>query len=310
MATAWRKVFRVLVLTLFFFLPQSRKVALERRLRGRDDQKQLNSADYVIVSYGKSGRTWLRVMLSRFYQVRCGIPERVLLSADNFHRRDAAVPRVFFTHDNYLKDHTGNRDDKRDYYAKKVVLLVRNPADTAVSQFFQWKYRMRTGKKSLNDYPDHGSDISLFDFVAKHEAGLKKIIDFMNLWAEEKPRIKDLLVVRYEDMRARPEETLAGIVAFLGTPGTPEEVQQAVEYASFENMRRLEERRVFWLAGGRMVPKDRANPNTYKVRRAKVGGYKDYFEDEEVAEIDAMVRARLSPVFGYDEASGAQAANA
>lgn len=308
MATAWRKVFRVLVLTLLFFLPGSKKIALERWLRGRDDQKQLSNADYVIVSYGKSGRTWLRVMLSRFYQVRCGIPERLLLSSDNFHRRDSSVPRVFFTHDNYLKDYTGNRDNKRDYYGKKVVLLVRNPADTAVSQFFQWKYRMRTGKKSLNDYPEHGSDISVFDFVARHEAGLGKIIDFMNLWAAEKPHLQDLLVVRYEDMRANPDEVLAGIVAFLGTPGEGDQVRQAVEYASFENMRRLEERRVFWLAGGRMVPKDRANPNTYKVRRAKVGGYRDYFEDEEVAEIDAVVRERLSPIYGYSEPSDAQAA--
>ena len=36
------------------------------------------------------------------------------------------------------------------------------------------------------------------------------------------------------------------------------------------------------------------------MRRAKVGGYCDYFNAEQVAELDALMRARLSPRFGYD----------
>jgi hypothetical protein len=61
----------------------------------------------------------------------------------------------------------------------------------------------------------------------------------------------------------------------------------------------MEEKRTFWLSGGRMVPKDRSNPNSYKVRRAKVGGYKDYFDDQQVKQIDAYVAENLSPFFGY-----------
>ena len=44
-------------------------------------------------------------------------------------------------------------------------------------------------------------------------------------------------------------------------------------------MRKLEEKSTFWLAGSRMKPGDKANPNSFKVRRAKVGGYRDYFDD-------------------------------
>ena len=36
-----------------------------------------------------------------------------------------------------------------------------------------------------------------------------------------------------------------------------------------------------------------------QVRRAKVGGYRDYFTDEEVAAIDDLVATRLAPEFGY-----------
>jgi hypothetical protein len=64
-------------------------------------------------------------------------------------------------------------------------------------------------------------------------------------------------------------------------------------------MRVLEQKRVFWLSGRRMLAKDRSNPNTYKVRRAKVGGYRDDFTPEQLSSIDAMVEERLLPVFGY-----------
>ena len=35
-----------------------------------------------------------------------------------------------------------------------------------------------------------------------------------------------------------------------------------------------------------------------------VGGYRDYFDDDQVASLDAYVRERLSPVFGYGDDGG------
>ena len=140
--TAVKKLSRYLVRKSVFFLPAERQIAIERRHRGREQYAKLREADVTIVSHGKSGRTWLRVMLSRVYQVRHGLPEGALLSYDNLHRRNPAVPVVFFTHDNYVRDYTGSADVRSDYGDRKLVLLVRHPADVAVSQFFQWKFRM------------------------------------------------------------------------------------------------------------------------------------------------------------------------
>jgi len=36
------------------------------------------------------------------------------------------------------------------------------------------------------------------------------------------------------------------------------------------------------------------------VRRAKVGGYRDYFDAQEVARVDELVRSKLSLLYGYD----------
>ena len=111
----------------------------------------------------------------------------------------------------------------------------------------------------------------------------------------------DVHLVRYEDMRSNTAETLKKIVDFIGTPGTDEQIKEAVDFASYDNMKKLEEKKVFWLSGGRMVPGDRKNPNSYKVRRAKVGGYRDYFSDDEVAKIEELVRSKLAPSYGYGE---------
>jgi hypothetical protein len=53
--------------------------------------------------------------------------------------------------------------------------------------------------------------------------------------------------------------------------------------------------------------KDVNDPNTFKVRKAKVGGYRDYFDDDQVAELDAMVDSFLLPAFGYTRTEIAEA---
>ena len=285
-----KKASRKLILHLLFFLPKQHNIIVDRWLRGRKEFHKLTRADCVVVSHGKSGRTWLRVMLSRFYQLKHELPQPQLLEFDNLHRKSPQIPKIFFTHDNLLKDYTRSGDTKADFYDRRVLLLIRNPADVAVSQFFQWKYRMSLRKIELNNLPARGEKVTIFEFVV---AVLPKIIEFMNTWANEIPRMKNILVVRYEDMRLHPEEAMTRILEFIGTPGSEDQIRDAVAFASYENMRKLEGEGVF--AGKRLAPSDSGNPNSYKVRRAKVGGYRDYFNDRELTVIDEIIRSGLSP---------------
>ena len=64
-------------------------------------------------------------------------------------------------------------------------------------------------------------------------------------------------------------------------------------------MKGLEQKRVFRGHGQRLVPGNRDNPDSFKVRRAKVGGYRDYFDDAQLVIIDDMMRQRKAPLFGY-----------
>ena len=293
------RALRELLPRLCFFLPTKRRIALDRWVRGREEHRKLRNADFVITSFGKSGRTWMRILLSRFFQLRVGMPEQTLIGFDNFHRKDAVVPRFFFTHDNYLKDYSGNADSKADFYGKKVVLLVRNPYDTAVSQYFQWKHRMRPVKKALNGYPRDGDEVALFDFVMGAFGGLPTVVDFLNLWLREAEAVGEVLIVRYEDLRADTAGELTRVLTFMEQAPNAEEVAEAVRFASVENMRNMEQKKVFWLDGRRMTPGNKNEPNSFKVRRAKVGGYRDYFSEEQLAEMEALVESRLLPGLGY-----------
>lgn len=297
--SAWKKLSRVGLNAFMSFQPAEKRIAAERRFRGREQTRKLGLANIVFVSFGKSGRTWLRVMLSRLFQVKYGISQRTMIGFDNFHSMNRKIPKMFFTHDNYIGDYTGHVDSKVDFYGKKVVLMARDPRDVAVSQFFQWKHRMNANKIFINHFPPQETDLSTYQFVMETKVGLTKVVDFMNLWANEADKLGDFFLLRYEDLKSNPEETLEKLLKFMGTPGTDEEIKEAVRFSSVDNMRKMEQKNNFWLSGGRMAPRDRSNPNSYKVRRAKVGGYRDYFSDEEVAEIDAALEKTLSPVFGY-----------
>jgi alcohol sulfotransferase len=86
---------------------------------------------------------------------------------------------------------------------------------------------------------------------------------------------------------------------FMQVDATETQVNAAVDYSSYENMKKMEGSQQLRLAGGRMMPRDKDNPDSFKVRRAKVGGYRDYFTDEEVATIDARLAETLAPLFNY-----------
>ena len=98
-------------------------------------------------------------------------------------RWNAKIPKLFFTHDNYINDYLGT-EHKLDIYGRsRVVLLVRDPRDTAVSWYFQWKYRMLRRKKVINRAPLE--DPGIYNFIAGEDSRRSQIIRFLNAWAKD-----------------------------------------------------------------------------------------------------------------------------
>lgn len=279
-------------------LPRDKGVGAERWFRGYEEKKKLEAADAVVVSFGKSGRTWLRVLLWRYFSLKNGYASDSISGFDEFRQKRPGVPVLFFTHDNYLKDFEGEAGKAALYGRLPVVLLVRDPRDTAVSQFFQWKHRIVPRKKVINDYPLQ--DVDLHAFITGAQSGIPKIVSFMNDWAAEAESFQKLLVVRYEDLRADTKRELRRILDFLGQQATEADLDDAVSFASIDNMRRMERENASKVTAHRsMKPGDASDPSSYKVRRGKVGGWTDYVSEEQAEAIDHLVAETLSPVFGY-----------
>lgn len=280
-------------------LPRETGIRAERWFRGYEESCKLAAADGVIVSFGKSGRTWLRVLISRYFARKFGLPEGSLMEFDEFHRVNARIPILFFTHDNYLKDYAGHDNKLLNYGGSRVVLLVRDPRDTAVSQYFQWKHRIVPRKKIINNYPSGHLEVP--DFIMGDAAGIPRIIDFMNAWATDIARFPELMLIKYEDLKADTAGELGRVLRYLGQQPTDEELADAASFSSIENMRKMERENAGKMAANtRLKPADASDPSSFKVRRAKVGGWLDYVSEGQAATIDQMVRDRLDPVFGYN----------
>jgi hypothetical protein len=293
-----RKKNREILVSLLFFLSRKQKLAVDHWLRGRKEYKEVKAADFVIVSPPKCGRTWLRMMLSRFFQIRYGLPEDELLGYDNYHEMNSAIPRIRFTHDRYIKDYTGNHDSKRDFYRKNVILLVRDPRDVAVSNYFQWINTVNPYKKALLNLPENPAGVPVFEYAMMPRFGIPRTVDFLNAWAPELEKTRSSLLIRYEDMRAEPARILDDILSFMHIHASPEEINQVVKQTSFENMKKLEQNQTIKSESRRLMIKDPDNPDAFKVRRGKVGGYRDYFSDQELQDIDRLI-ATLPRIYGY-----------
>jgi len=74
-----------------------------------------------------------------------------------------------------------------------------------------------------------------------------------------------------------------------------------VEFASLENMKKMEREGSFGDKSRRFTSGKQESSDAYKVRRGKIGGYRDYFTDEQLPQIDALVDTTLAPEYGYSK---------
>jgi hypothetical protein len=300
------RVKRQAILNSTRFLPLGLRVRIREQLLGRLEMSRGRRARYFVIGHPKSGNTWLRTMISRLYQQRYGLPESLVLKSDELHLANPACPRFLVT--NALYSYEGvigeaMRADRGDgeFRDRRVVLLARHPCDIAVSWYIQFTKRISVAKReminaTLRQPIDH-TTISQWDFVMNPEIGLPSLIEFLNTWERNLKQVEHSLITRYEDLRMRPAETLKKIMTFFEQDFSDAEIEAAVAFGSFDHMRQLESSRVLQRGGFSAYRAE--DPETAKVRRGKILGYRNDFSPEKVAEMDRLVAERLSPTFGY-----------
>ncbi len=280
-------------------LPKPMRRSATRALWRRREMGRIRAAELLFVQHPKSGSTWMRVMLSRLYQAKYGLPETAIPEIQRFHALDARIPRIFLTHYDFVNDRAR---DGIGLAEKKIVFLSRHPCDVAVSLYFHVTKHARRDRKIFNNWPLDAQRMSMFDFVMDLESGVPEIVEFLNRWERNLSTLANAMRLRYEDMRAQPAERLEGVVRFIGAPFTRAEIEGAVAYASFDALKDKERRNAF--NSYRLSPGNADDSDSFKVRRGKVGGYRDYLKPEEIAVLEEYLSARLSKGYGYNDPKG------
>jgi len=292
-------------------LPAKTRVALRRKHLAALELAKAQRASFLIIGHPKSGNTWLKVMISRLYQLRYNLPESKLINTDEFARKIPEIPRLAATNGYYSYEGevgkllaAGAADNP--LRQKPVLFLARNPIDIAVSWYHQFTKRQSRAKQELiNHWIDNPVDrhsVGMWEFVRHSDIGLPSLIEYQNTWVRNIAALPNGMLTRYEDLRAEPVETLHAITRHMGEQFSLDEVRAAVEWGSFDNLQKLETSGTFRQGGMKLV--NAGDPSTFKVRRGQVGGYRDDFEPDQVAELEALVRDNILPELGYCQDGG------
>jgi hypothetical protein len=287
-------------------LPKRLRLAARRHLLAALELEKARATGLLIIGHPKSGNTWLRVQLSRLYQVRHGLPADVIVTSDELHRRNPAIPRIsatngWYSYEGVVGEALAVDAPDSPVREKPIVFLARHPIDIAVSWYLQVTKRQSRAKFELINAelaePIDRRAIDRWSFVHDSGIGLPSLIDFLNTWHARVQRLPRAITVRYEDLRADPARELRRIGELMGEHFSQTEIEEAVRFSTFENLGKLEREGFFRQKGLR--PGIAGDRDSHKVRRAKVGGYRDDFTPEQVAALEALVAARLTPELGY-----------
>lgn len=252
--------------------------------------KHYKKSDVIVFSIAKSGRTWLRVLLNKYFCAVHDLP----FSLKDLSTAGRTIPSIIYTHeiwDHYSKASLSQRlfgkyivPDKI-LKTKRIIVLYRDPRDVIVSLFFQKTKRS-----------NHKIVIDLEKFIGNEQYGLSRVISVLNNWRQRFSSHPNCLWISYEDLTKDTSGVLLNTIKFLNLIPDDCCVKEAIEFSSFNNMKKLEKNGGF--SDAILRPGDPSDPESYKVRRGKVGGYLDYFQPKELAQLDDYV-SQLDPFFKY-----------
>jgi hypothetical protein len=219
------------------------------------------------------------------------------LRPDRYH--EDRIPRLIFSHDLFEHRTKGGRWDRfrgkylvprRELSRAKIILLARDPRDCFVSLYLQLTRRDPNAPLKLRQK-------TVSEMLRDSRFGMQAIIDAMNDWINEFAGRDNFSLVRYEALRASPAEYFRDLLALLGESSADGNIfQEALEFSRFENMQKLEAAGAF--DSNILHPGDVRDPESFKVRRGKVGGYREYLSSDD-QEYAASALAQLDPLFGY-----------
>ncbi|XP_024963151.1 cytosolic sulfotransferase 12-like [Cynara cardunculus var. scolymus] len=254
--------------------------------------------DIFVVTAPKSGTTWLKAIsfaiLNRTsYPITSGdhpllktnshelVPFVEDIYADNPNPDFSSMPppRLFATHVSHV-----SLPESVHVSKCKIVYMCRNPKDLFVSAF-HFTNKLRLEHMGVNSIEE------MFDLFCKGVSLYGPYWDqVLGYWNESLQRPKQVLFLKYEEMKEHPGTELRKLAEFYGCPITPKEEEEGIVDAilrlcSFETLSNLEVNKNGTLTTGLS--------NQAYFRRGEIGDWKNHLTAEMVEQLDMITEDKF-----------------
>jgi glycosyltransferase involved in cell wall biosynthesis len=251
---------------------------------------------HFVVSFPKAGRTWMRFLLGNYIRASFGldVSDAQCLEVESLTTSRPGWPTIVVTHDRRCDELPVSKLVRNidQFRGEAVTLLVRDPRDIVVSWYFE---RTRRYEKLWGKRADDSADLSAF---IRSEYGIALVLRWMQDWGEQLDVPARVKWFRYEDFRTDPLHVARSVLEWLEVGNVDEgALSTAIAASSFDAMRALE---ASGASGSRrLTPGDPNDPESFKLRRGVVGGYRDYLQEQDIAYIEERMARDLPGCFGY-----------
>jgi len=215
--------------------------------------------DVFIVSYPKSGNTWMRFLIGNYLTGNDCTFENCHRITPDIHMNPEYCSEV--ERPRFIKSHS-------PYHTRypNVIYIVRDGRDVAVS-YYHHCLKMQ----------EISSDTSFSEFLESFNAGE---VDAFGTWSNHVHSWLDrgeqnLILVRYEDLLDDAEREFRRVLSSVGVPVDEAALSNAVEASRFENMQRQEREQHDQLE----VLRD-SDASKRFIRKGKSGSWRKIFNDQ------------------------------
>ena len=292
-----------------------------------------------LASYPKSGNTWLRILIANALNsigepidinkisgggmaagrdsfdylalidsgllthgevdwVRPRVYAELARNDSNQTRTDS--PRVQFVkvHDAYTINSAGEPVLGGAQGAGGAIVIVRDPRDVASSLAYHLNRSVDDAITFMND-----DDAALAKKTTSQRPQLRQRL---HAWSKHVASWLDqsdipIRLIRYEDLQRDACGVLRAALDFAGLPATEEEIDRAVAFSDFEQLRQQEQKNGFTEAPPRQGAKF--------FRRGKAGSWRNELAREQVARIESH-HGQMMRRLGYELSYGSSLASA
>ncbi|XP_038978919.1 flavonol 4'-sulfotransferase-like [Phoenix dactylifera] len=267
-------------------------MAIQKNFKARPD-------DIFVVSYPKSGTTWLKA-LSFATMTRTQYPlahhpllsfnphDCVLLVEECFQKgliskiEALPSPRILAIHMPHSL-----LPDSMTSSSCRFVYICRDPKDTLVSM---WHFREKSRPKTVEPTPFAEAFEAFCEGTSAFGAMWDHVLEY---WRASLRSPERVLFLKYEEMMDEPVGNVRRLAEFMGCPFTEEEekggvVEEIVKLCSFEKLKSLEANKVGTQGGPGFVV-----TNDSFFRKGGGGDWKNHMSPEMARRLDAITQQKL-----------------